>query len=131
MTWPSKAHGWGSMWADLDALPEYWRVPEPAVLAWAGRLRQASGRRVLDLGCGIGRHTVALPFTFVWPHETDKSLFHHRCDEAELRDLDSPWVTSIWCAKRTWMMMARRGSAQLFTSRRIGCEPPDWGSVIP
>ena len=198
MTPPGKAHGWESIWADLDALPEYWRMPEPAVVAWAERLQQAGGRCVLDLGCGIGRHTVALarlgfevaaadvspsglatcaawlareglrasvachemetfpfptgafgglvafhviyhntldgmrrtlaemhrilrsgawlyltaiprdegrittyqaetaagqcreiePFTFVWPHETgDKSLPHHHCDEAELRDL--------------------------------------------
>ncbi len=29
-------------------------------MAWAERLRQADGRRVLDLGCGIGRHTVAM-----------------------------------------------------------------------
>jgi SAM-dependent methyltransferase len=198
VTPPGKAQGWESIWADVEALPEYWRVPEPAILAWAERLRQAGGRRVLDLGCGIGRHTVALarlgfevaatdvapsglvtcaawlareglravvarqemetfpfpdrafnglvafhaiyhntlagmrrtlaevqrilrpgawlyltaiprdegrittyqaeiaagqcreiePFTFVWPHETgDKSLPHHLCDEAELRDL--------------------------------------------
>ena len=198
MTRPGKVCGWESIWADLDALPDYWRVPEPAVLGWAERLWQAGGRRVLDLGCGIGRHTVALarlgldvvaadvsysglaacaawlireglraslvhhgaetfpfsdyafdgllafhaiyhntldgmrrtlaemhrvlatggwlyltanardegrmatyqaeiaagrcreiePFTFVWPHETgDKSLPHHHCDEAELRDL--------------------------------------------
>ncbi len=198
MTLSGKTRGWESIWAALDTLPEYWRVPEPVVLAWAERLWQAGGRRVLDLGCGIGRHTVALarlgldvvatdvsysglaacaawlireglhtsvvfhgvetfpfpdcifdgllafhaiyhntlngmrrtlaemrrvlvpggwlyltansrderrmaryqveiaagrcreiePFTFVWPHETgDKSLPHHHCDEAELRDL--------------------------------------------
>ena len=29
-------------------------------MAWAEQLQKAGGRRVLDLGCGIGRHTVAL-----------------------------------------------------------------------
>ncbi len=39
---------------------DYWRTPERAVVAWAERLRQIGGRRVLDLGCGVGRHAVAL-----------------------------------------------------------------------
>jgi SAM-dependent methyltransferase len=55
-----RRQGWESIWADFDALPEYWRTPELAVLAWAQSLWNVSGRRVLDLGCGIGRHTVAL-----------------------------------------------------------------------
>lgn len=29
-------------------------------MAWAESLRRVGGRRILDLGCGIGRHTVAL-----------------------------------------------------------------------
>jgi len=52
--------GWESIWADLDALPGYWRTPERAVVTWAEHLWEAGGRRVLDLGCGIGRHAVAL-----------------------------------------------------------------------
>ncbi len=57
--------GWERIWADLDALPAYWSAPEPSVVAWGEELwaagdRHAGGRRVLDLGCGIGRHTVAL-----------------------------------------------------------------------
>ncbi|MFQ6100570.1 MAG: class I SAM-dependent methyltransferase [Anaerolineae bacterium] len=55
-----QTQGWESIWADLDVLPEYWRTPEPTVVAWAEELREAGGHRVLDLGCGIGRHTVAL-----------------------------------------------------------------------
>jgi len=55
-----QTQGWESLWADLDALPDHWRTPEPAVLAWAEQLWEAGGRRVLDLSCGIGRHTVAL-----------------------------------------------------------------------
>jgi len=55
-----RAQGWESIWADLDALSDYWRTPERAVVAWAERLWQAGGRQVLDLGCGTGRHAVAL-----------------------------------------------------------------------
>ena len=50
--------GWEPIWANLDALSEYWHTPEPSVLAWADVLRKAGGRRVLELGCGIGRHTI-------------------------------------------------------------------------
>jgi tellurite methyltransferase len=55
-----QTQGWESFWADLDALPEYWRTPEPSVVAWVEQLWKAGGRWLLDLGCGIGRHTVAL-----------------------------------------------------------------------
>jgi len=60
VTSPQQTQGWESLWTDLDALPDCWRTPEPAVMAWAEQLRAAGGRQVLDLGCGIGRHTVAL-----------------------------------------------------------------------
>jgi tellurite methyltransferase len=56
----SRGRGWESIWADLDALSAYWRAPERSVVFWAGRLWEAGGRQVLDLGCGVGRHTVAL-----------------------------------------------------------------------
>ena len=55
-----RVQGWEPFWADPDALPGYWRMPEPAALAWAEEFRKAGGRRVLDLGCGIGRHAIAL-----------------------------------------------------------------------
>jgi len=60
VTLSTPTQGWESIWADLDALPDYWRTPDGAVLAWAERLREAGGRQVLDLGCGIGRHTLLL-----------------------------------------------------------------------
>jgi SAM-dependent methyltransferase len=60
VTLSTPTQGWESIWADLDALPDYWRTPDQTVLAWAERLREAGGRQVLDLGCGIGRHTLLL-----------------------------------------------------------------------
>jgi SAM-dependent methyltransferase len=60
VTLAAQTQGWEAIWADLDALPKYWRTPEQTVVVWARRLREAGGRRVLDLGCGIGRHTIAL-----------------------------------------------------------------------
>ncbi|NIV39218.1 MAG: methyltransferase domain-containing protein [Anaerolineae bacterium] len=56
----AQTQGWESIWAEFDTLPEYWRTPERAVIAWAEQLWKAGGRRVLDLGCGVGRHTIAL-----------------------------------------------------------------------
>jgi len=60
VTLSAQTQGWEPIWAELDALPEYWRTPERAVVAWAEQLWQAGGRRVLDLGCGVGRHTITL-----------------------------------------------------------------------
>ena len=56
---PRQPRGWESIWANLDALPKYWRTPEPMVVVWAKSLWEAGGRRVFDLGCGVGRHTLA------------------------------------------------------------------------
>ena len=55
-----QTQGWEPLWADSGAVSDYWHMPEQAVLAWAEQLWEAGGRRVLDLGCGIGRHAVAL-----------------------------------------------------------------------
>jgi SAM-dependent methyltransferase len=57
---PRGTEGWESIWADLDTLSLYWRTPEPTVLNWAKSFQESGGRRVLDLGCGVGRHTVSL-----------------------------------------------------------------------
>lgn len=52
--------GWEPIWADESRVAKYWLTPDPEVMAWAEALWAAGGRRVLDLGCGLGRHVVAL-----------------------------------------------------------------------
>lgn len=34
----SRTQGWEPIWVGLDVLPEYWRVPEQAVVTWAKSL---------------------------------------------------------------------------------------------
>lgn len=52
--------GWEPIWADDSKISDHWLTPEPEVMNWAEALWAAGGRRVLDLGCGLGRHLVAL-----------------------------------------------------------------------
>src|SRR3972149_11368375 len=58
MTQPT-AHAYDAVWARWAPL---WgeRPPEPAVLDLMARLKAGGRRRVPDLGCGLGRHLVAL-----------------------------------------------------------------------
>ncbi len=54
------SQGWEPIWADEGKVSDYWLRPDPDVMAWAEGLWAAGGRRVLDLGCGLGRHVIAL-----------------------------------------------------------------------
>jgi ubiquinone/menaquinone biosynthesis C-methylase UbiE len=48
-------------WNELFTQEEFrWKDPHEQVVAFASTLRERGARRVLDLGCGAGRHTVYL-----------------------------------------------------------------------
>lgn len=49
------SQGWEPIWREHGA---QWELlpPEPRVAELAGRLKREGGRRVHDLGCGLGRH---------------------------------------------------------------------------
>ena len=51
-------HAWDKRWAKPENEPG-WSAADPGVVAVAeGLLKERGGRRVLDLGCGIGRHAL-------------------------------------------------------------------------
>ncbi len=50
---------WDSRWRAQDALEE-WLTPDPRVLRFASNRRDAGAKTALDLGCGVGRHSLAL-----------------------------------------------------------------------
>ena len=48
-------------WNELFTREEFrWKNPHEQVIALVSKLRERGARRVLDLGCGAGRHTVYL-----------------------------------------------------------------------
>ena len=53
--------GWQELWHD-PKIRERWEAmpPLPEVVEMADRLERKKRRRVLDIGCGLGRHTVYL-----------------------------------------------------------------------
>lgn len=51
-------HAWDKRWAKPENEPR-WSTADPGVVEVAeGLLKERGGRRVLDLGCGIGRHAL-------------------------------------------------------------------------
>jgi len=53
--------GWQKLWQDPE-IAKRWqqRPPLPEVVATAERLTAEGRKRVLDIGCGLGRHAVYL-----------------------------------------------------------------------
>ncbi|HUE76071.1 MAG TPA: class I SAM-dependent methyltransferase, partial [Chloroflexota bacterium] len=52
--------GWDHLWKQPDVITSGWDRPSSVVVDLAEQLFVAGARRALDLGCGPGRHTVAL-----------------------------------------------------------------------
>lgn len=77
-----RSAGWERWWRQPDP-PARWRVPEPAVLEWARSLGR--GSRLLDLGCGIGRHVRALAQEGFWAVGSDLSPAGLRVCAVDLR----------------------------------------------
>lgn len=50
---------WDARWRTPEGRAP-WLEPEPEVLALADELKRRGARRVLDLGCGVGRHAIHL-----------------------------------------------------------------------
>src|SRR2546428_7924689 len=50
---------WDRRWQS-DEGRAAWLPPDPAVDVWPRRIRARGGTTALDLGCGVGRHTVLL-----------------------------------------------------------------------
>lgn len=54
----SASQGWERLWSAGVEESSRWRQPDPPVMEWARGLPPSA--RLLDLGCGVGRHAVAL-----------------------------------------------------------------------
>lgn len=63
---------WDRIWSRTDAR-DLWSLPDPDVEALVPILREEGVSRVLDLGCGMGRHTVLLAASGFETYATDLS----------------------------------------------------------
>ena len=52
-------HAWDRRWTSDEGRAD-WLRPEDRVVAWAETARERGAERALDLGCGVGRHTLVL-----------------------------------------------------------------------
>ncbi|MFQ5879881.1 MAG: methyltransferase domain-containing protein [Dehalococcoidia bacterium] len=65
---------WNEILAGQGGWGDYWQEPAPEVLAFLQQLRRQGARRVLDVGCGLGRHLVPLATLGLEAHGTDLSV---------------------------------------------------------
>jgi SAM-dependent methyltransferase len=54
-----KPRSWENLWGESDSRSK-WSIPDEGVVALVPRLKHENVLRVLDLGCGIGRHVILL-----------------------------------------------------------------------
>lgn len=81
-------HAWDRRWQTPEGR-EDWLRPEPDVADHAARSFARGGRRALDLGCGVGRHSLLLAELGFETHAIDGSSsgIAHLTHEAEARGL--------------------------------------------
>jgi len=69
----STAHAtWDQRWTNADGRAD-WLAPEPEVVQALELLKARGARRVLDLGCGVGRHARLLADASLEVHAADAS----------------------------------------------------------
>jgi SAM-dependent methyltransferase len=85
---PLEGYNAWAPWYDADGNPLI-AIEGPVVHAWLSRL---AGRRALDLGCGTGRHTLALVQTKAIVVAVDQSPAMLALARAKLREHDVHWV---------------------------------------
>ena len=54
-----KSRNWDALWNEAEKRGQ-WTKPDPDVISIIPELKKENARIVLDLGCGVGRHTVFL-----------------------------------------------------------------------
>lgn len=63
---------WQQIWSG-DRAKRLWAVPDPQLVALADRWRDSGHQRVLDLGCGPGRHVLLMASRGLEVHASDHS----------------------------------------------------------
>lgn len=88
----SSAHRtWEERWT-TESGRAGWLAPEPEVMQAVALLKRRGARRVLDLGCGVGRHTRLLAHAGFETHAADASLSGLAYARAQESSEGAGWV---------------------------------------
>lgn len=87
---------WDERWRTSEGRA-HWLEPEPDVVEWAGIARARGGLRALDIGSGVGRHSLVLARLGFETHAIDGSEagIAHLCGEAAARGLSVSTRTGL------------------------------------
>jgi SAM-dependent methyltransferase len=79
---------WDERWKSANGRAE-WLDPEPFVMDFVGAMSEPGRKRALDLGCGVGRHTLFLASHGFETHAVDGSAagIAHLTEQASRREL--------------------------------------------